>query len=510
MIIYIANRNDGKVVYSTSTVLPNKKNILSDEMSDDIETGVRTMTVQMQDDSEDLKDILITGNYMLVYSSNDVTGDAQYEMYTIIEVTRKAEDLSYEIYGEDVGLELLNYSVGGYTNSAAVTLVQALGAQFDISSPTSSGWTWNNWTVTISSDANNTGTRQKETFNDSGEETLTSRLLTILSSFECEMYFEYEIDGLNVIKRYIRIVKARGTSDSSNPKYTFYMNKDLSNVTRKSNIENLATRYKLYGKDSSGNDVKFSKISNYSKYKGQTISPSSSLASAKRTHTYKIDGEYLVCTSVLSKWASKWGDSNGYLTQSKYTEYTDAGSLVNYAIRELEKVVDGEDTYEIEFREIHYEIRVGDYIKIVDERDSTYFQSRVTSLKRSELNNALTVEIGNYTLLTSSKAETVSTSVVDSPISLNITSRSGYIIKDKTISTRLAVAIYAKGVVITNKARLVEVFGDGCFLKWKDSNGTEIDSSDSRISDDGFIFTLDGVTDDKVTYYCALNDGKEN
>jgi uncharacterized protein YoxC len=93
---------------------------------------------------------------------------------------------------------------------------------------------------------------------------------------------------------------------------------------------------------------------------------------------------------------------------------------------------------------------------------------------------------------------------------LQITSSNGLIFKDTSLTTVLTVAIYHGEHRITNITDLHSYVAEGAYLQWKwkritDSSYGIIASTDSRISDDGFTFTLDpGDIDTQVTFICEL------
>ena len=63
---------------------------------------------------------------------------------------------------------------------------------------------------------------------------------------------------------------------------------------------------------------------------------------------------------------------------------------------------------------------------------------------------------------------------------------------------------------ITDSTTMKSVFGDNAHLQWKwqkldEENYSVISSSDSKISDDGFTFTISPEdVEEKVTFMCEL------
>lgn len=93
---------------------------------------------------------------------------------------------------------------------------------------------------------------------------------------------------------------------------------------------------------------------------------------------------------------------------------------------------------------------------------------------------------------------------------LRIDSSKGTVFKNNAVSTVLTVAVYHGGTRITDATTLRNVYGSSARIQWEwlrltDEKFGIISSSDSRISDEGFTFTLspDDV-DVKVTFMCEL------
>lgn len=99
----------------------------------------------------------------------------------------------------------------------------------------------------------------------------------------------------------------------------------------------------------------------------------------------------------------------------------------------------------------------------------------------------------------------------DDAVSLYIESSNGNVFKNANIATILTVDIYISGQLITDSKAMKNKFGDYAYLQWKQKEEgtkewTDISSSDSRLSDDGFMFTVN--TDDvnnRIVFSCELN-----
>ena len=128
---------------------------------------------------------------------------------------------------------------------------------------------------------------------------------------------------------------------------------------------------------------------------------------------------------------------------------------------------------------------------------------------------------GNYKLDISAESLTFSSSgknveeeidVLKNEITtiLQIESSRGTVFKNNSVSTVLSVVISHGSKRITDSTTMKSVFGDNAYLQWKwqkldEENYSVISSSDSRISDDGFTFTISPEdVEEKVTFMCEL------
>ena len=93
---------------------------------------------------------------------------------------------------------------------------------------------------------------------------------------------------------------------------------------------------------------------------------------------------------------------------------------------------------------------------------------------------------------------------------LQIESSRGIVFKNNSASTVLSVVISHGSKRITDSTTMKSVFGDNAYLQWKwqkldEENYSVISSSDRKISDDGFTFTISPEdVEEKVTFMCEL------
>ena len=96
-------------------------------------------------------------------------------------------------------------------------------------------------------------------------------------------------------------------------------------------------------------------------------------------------------------------------------------------------------------------------------------------------------------------------------VTLQILSSNGNIFKNSSISTSLTVTIIVSGKMITSSDRMRQKFGDNATITWEQKRFGQddfevIDPTDSRLSDNGFILTLDPRDVFTHTVFnCALN-----
>lgn len=98
----------------------------------------------------------------------------------------------------------------------------------------------------------------------------------------------------------------------------------------------------------------------------------------------------------------------------------------------------------------------------------------------------------------------------DDAVSLYIESSNGTAFKNTAIATTLTVDIYVGGELITDSEQLKKRFGDEAYLQWRQkpegsTSWLSIPSTDSRLSDHGFIFTLNANdVQDRTVFSCNL------
>ena len=96
-------------------------------------------------------------------------------------------------------------------------------------------------------------------------------------------------------------------------------------------------------------------------------------------------------------------------------------------------------------------------------------------------------------------------------VMLYIDSSNGTTFKNSDVATIFTVSIYVGGIVIDNSTKLKEIFGENSYLQWLikrygETKFTKIPLDDSRLNDNGFMFTLNAKDISfKAVFNCELN-----
>ena len=459
MVIYITNRNN-KVLTLASTDLPDCDRIISDNMTDEVSSGVKTYECTIAA-SEKIRKYAIAGNYMLVAGT----------LYMIITSEYDNSDRTVALYCEDAGIDLINRNCGSVAKTTK-TFAQWIGNTLG----SNHGWTFRYG-------IDKTQTKELEY---TAESSALDRLHDILTSYGVEMYFTYTIDGLDTVTRKINFVKKRGKTTGVN----LYAGKEVDVIRKKQSIENLATVWKMFGKDNKA----LSKLDGYAAAP-KTYAKGTKVGTKVIKHDYKIETNNVKCVQAVEKWKSAL-DTDGVIMMVKYTQYDTAQALINYAIREMEKIVETKTTYEAELLYLPDGLKCGDTINVLDTHDDILLSARIIKLEHSYVTGLTSVELGSFATLKGSKAAL--NQQVSQIYTLSITSSNGLVGKD-SISTVLNVSVYLNGSVILSSDELPS----GSLVWYED--GVLVPDTDPRITDDGFTFTTGTLTTGH-TYKCVLEE----
>lgn len=459
MVIYIADRH-GEILDIAATDLPENHTILDDKLSDTIASGVKTFECVLQI-TDSLRETAVVGNYIMAYD----------RPFLIVQSTLTTSNQTIELYCEDAGLSFINRIVGP-VKSTSKTLRGWI--ETTLGSEGASGWEY----------IFNTPETVQKTLEYTSEATALERLLDIMSNYNLEMFFSYTLQGLSWAKKTINFTQKRGNENSG---HYLYLNEDIADIRLQKSILELATVWKMYG----ANNVALEKLKGYS---------SAQKIFETEKHKYEVVGSEVRCSDALDTWKSKL-DTDGRIVQVKYTDYSKASACIEYAVREMEKIVDPVYTYEISFIRLPDNLECGDYVYILDPEDNILASARVLEWSNSETQGIKEAVLGDFVQLESSMADINFSEY--SIYTLSIMSSNG-LTGNGSLSTTLSATVYHNGNAITESEDLLQGslswYIDGALIT-NDSDPTTF----PYIADDGFTLQTGTITAGH-TYVCRLEE----
>ena len=447
MIVYFADRSLN-VLGSASTHLPDGIAILDDEKNEALETGSKTFSVTFayNDRTRELiTENVAVGNFLLR------SADGENEFYTIITTEHNTESQTVQAYCEDAGLDLLNTIVPEATNTVAHNAAYYVNLYLPAG-----------WSIGVNELSGN------QTLSWDGESTVTERLLSIVNSFNGELGFSYDINQLNVLARHVNLYKHRGNSTAM---HQLRLGGDISRITTNKSVEELATAFDVTGGTLSGQSKPITlQGANYSSDGTTTHSP------AVASDDYQIVGKQVRCKSAMAKWSSKL-DTDGVLVRQYSYDTTNKQVLFSHAVAELRTVINEQTTYDLEFTTFPDDLRLGDQVNVVDDKDNLYLEGRILTITKSITQNRRTATIGDWVVRSSGISDRLMELAnelrqqVLSATTVIITSSAGLIFNNTAISTTLTATVYYAEEAIITQSRLEEIFGSDVLVKWY-HNGT--------------------------------------
>ena len=371
MILFFADRQLN-IIGQASTMLPEGLTVLEDRKTEDIETGVAVFECKVPFDDETLSVVYActeVGNYILR------NHDKENEFYTIIDAEIDTKNREVYIYAEDAGLDLLNEVVGAYAADKAYPLAHyvelfAYDSGFEIGTNEATGLT------------------RKLTWD--GEATAAERIASVATQFDgCEVSYSFDIDGLEVTRKYINIHKQRGKDVGA----TLRLNEDIDRIVTKKSIANLATALQCTGgtpeDENTEDDVEPVPITldGYKYDDGD----------------FYVDGTVLKSRKALQRWSryswtkepNKTGDGGHIVKQYSYDTLSQK-ELCSHALTELKKICEMEVNYEVDIAKLPDNVKIGDRINIVDDAGELYVSARVLQLETSVADQEYTATLGEY------------------------------------------------------------------------------------------------------------------
>lgn len=376
MILYFADRHFS-ILGLASTGLPNGLTVIDDLKTEDIETGVAVFECTIPFDKSTrtlVESYAEVGNYLLR------SHDAENEFYTIIDAEIDTKNQQAYIYAEDAGMDLLNEIVGEYEADTAYTIDHYINKFAEHSG----------FQIGI----NEVSTLYRQlSFDD--EVTATERIADIAAQFDgCEVSYSFDVEGLEVVKKYINIYKERGKDIG----VTLRLNQDIDSIITKKSISNLATALQCTG--GTPDDAE---------------TPITLLGYQYDDGDFYVAGTVLKSREALAKWDRFfWKNANneqegGHITRLFSSDALTQAQLCEDAIAELKQFRDMEVNYKVEIPKLPDNVKVGDRVNIVDDAGGLYLSTRILQLTTSVADQEQKATLGEYLI----KGSGISQKVID-------------------------------------------------------------------------------------------------
>lgn len=368
MILYFANRKM-QILGHASTSLPNGLVIMDDQKTEDVESGMATFscTIGYTDKTRKLVETMMAaGNYILR------SHNGENEFYTILDYEGDTKDQTVSVYAEDAGLDLINEIAGAF---------EAEGSY-------NAEWYVNKYIIDTGFEIgiNEIPSSSVRKLSWDGESTVTARLASIATQFGgYEVSYSFEIEGMEVARKYINFHKERGKSVSAQLR----LNREIDNIRTTQSVANLATALRCTGGTPEDSETPIT-LAGYSYDDGDFWVGSDGVLRSR---------------NAQQKWSRYiWnkepgllgGAYEGHIARWYSYDTLDQATLCSHAITELKKICDVEINYEVEITSLPPGIKIGDRIDIVDKLGELYLSSRILYLETSVTGETQKATLGEY------------------------------------------------------------------------------------------------------------------
>lgn len=375
MIIYFCDRQLN-ILGHASTELPEGNRIIDDRTTEEVDTGVNSFecTVAWDDTTRsELEQGIVAGNYILKkgdYSNYD-------SLYQIIETESDTKAQEITLYAEDAGLDLIN------TQCEAVKLTDRTLKQM-LAYFLPSGWT-------VRAEDAPTTTKTHEW---TGTSTCTERIRSVVGLWDCELYYSFVIDQMQVKARIINVVEKRGMQEAI-PQLR--LNYDIDKIVTKTSIAKLVTALNVKGGTPQGSNTPID-------LKGYTYSYTDPVTG----DLYKVDKTtgQMRNLSAMERWSSAL-DADGLLVGSYSFQTTSKATLAGRARQELQKLSAPTVNYEVDFMALPDDASIGDRVNIIDDAGELYLEARLLQIETCVTENTKKATIGEYLLKSSGISDMV-------------------------------------------------------------------------------------------------------
>lgn len=382
----------------------------------DIDTGIGTYEFTIdKDGNTDLEKIVI-GCYLFVSDGKKIRG------FEIVSIEQDSKSKTF--YCEDAGMDLLGETVWPLIEDKPKTL-----AEYFEASTYDSGWEIG---------TNEIPDTNKRTIKTEGFETATKRLRRLAKAFDAEMDYSYEFVHGRIHRKLVNFYKRIGQDNKVRLEY----GTNISKITKKESIENLATALRGYGDGVSLVGFKYN------------------------------DGRYWVSEDTLhdlqegERWTRHPSAARdaGYITATYESTAKTQQALFDETLKQLKKRAYPEVTYEIDIDYLPEELNIGDSITIVDNeyQPALHLEARVSKIRvqLSNRNNGkitITNIVENPDTI-SEKVQRLSTLVkerlfdfTEVPFIMSIQSTDGVVFQNSNIATKLIASVSKMDIPMNNR-----------------------------------------------------------
>lgn len=385
-----------------------------DLFEQDLDTGIGIYEFKVDKTHESIKNVSI-GCYLFV-ADGDLT--------RCFEITRIEEDHNTKtITAEDAGLDLLGETVPPFKSDESQSLSYYVSKFiFD------SGWELG---INEVSDL-----KRKLEFEQ--YDTTTKRLRDLAKQFDAEIIYSVEMLHDKPHQKLINFYKKYNSNKIIRLEY----GKNIKNIKKTSNIENLATALRVVGAE------------------GLTLE-----GYEYHNDRFKLGSDGTIYDTVENeRWKRNNASSGGYIVANYESTAKTKERLLEEGIKQLKKRAYPEVNYDIDLDLIDSNIFIGQSAEMIDSEfmPPIAFSARIVSIKRSFSDKKIgSVRISNVEsseVLMNEKlqrlSQLVKERVFDStavPFELDIKSTSGTVFQNSNIETKLIATVSKLGTNMTNR-----------------------------------------------------------
>lgn len=388
----------------------------NDWFEQDLETGIGTYEFEVDKDGNPEIEKIVVGSYIFVKDGDMIRG------FEIVSIEQDSNSKTF--YCEDAGMDLLGETVWPLIDDKPKTLVEYFEA-----STYDSGWE-----IGI----NEIPATSKRTIKTEGFETATKRLRRLAKVFDAEMNYSYEFVHGKIHRKLVNFYRHIGKDNKVRLEY----GANISKITKKESIENLATALRGHGDGVSLVGYKYD------------------------------DGRYWVSDDTLhdlqegERWTrhASAARDGGYITATYESTAKTQQALFEETLQQLKKRAYPEVTYEVDIEYLPEELNIGDSVTVIDNdyQPALQLEARVSKIK-NQLSNRNTGKITITNII--EKPDTISDKVqrlsvlvkerlfdyTEVPFVMSIESTDGIVFQNSNISTKLISSVSKLDIPMTNR-----------------------------------------------------------